>query len=79
MNGLTLSITKIGDLLLRGRISRDKDEKSIQDIKLSIPNYQRPYKWSARNAIQQLVDSIEADKNGGGRKRKGSNFKRKGR
>ena len=27
---------------------------------LSIPDYQRPYKWTARNAIQLLDDIIEA-------------------
>lgn len=55
---LTLSITTIGDLLLRRTISNDDDP--IKDINLSIPIYQRPYKWTARNAIQLLDDIIEA-------------------
>ena len=55
---LTLSITTIGDLLLRRTISNGDDP--IKDINLSIPIYQRPYKWTARNAIQLLDDIIEA-------------------
>jgi hypothetical protein len=62
MANLTLAITKIGDLLLRGRISQTntKDGHSIENVILSIPEYQRPYKWTARNAIQLLDDIIEA-------------------
>ena len=62
MAHLTLAITKIGDLLLRGRISQTntKDGHSIENVILSIPEYQRPYKWTARNAIQLLDDIIEA-------------------
>lgn len=55
---LTLSITTIGDLLLRQTISNGGD--SINGVNLSIPIYQRPYKWTARNAIQLLDDIIEA-------------------
>ena len=36
------------------------DSKPIDNIRLTIPNYQRPYKWSARNAIQLLDDIMEA-------------------
>ena len=60
MNNLTLSITTIGDLLLDNRITRNKDGKSIDNVRLTIPEYQRPYKWTARNAIQLLDDIIEA-------------------
>lgn len=60
MNNLTLAITTIGDLLLNNRISRNKDGKPIDNINLKIPEYQRPYKWTARNAIQLLDDIIEA-------------------
>lgn len=60
MGKLTLSITTIGDLLLQNKITREKDGTSIEDIKLAIPEYQRPYKWTARNAIQLLDDIIEA-------------------
>lgn len=55
---LTLSITTIGDLLLRQTISNGG--KHINGVNLSIPIYQRPYKWTARNAIQLLDDIIEA-------------------
>ncbi|MBP3269153.1 MAG: DUF262 domain-containing protein, partial [Bacteroidales bacterium] len=60
MENLTLAVTNIGDLLLRSRITRKKDGKSIDDVKLTIPDYQRPYKWTSRNAIQLLDDIIEA-------------------
>lgn len=63
MSNLTLSITTIGDLLLKNRITKDKSGKSIDNIKLSVPDYQRPYKWTARNAIQLLDDIIEARNN----------------
>ena len=59
---LTLAITTIGDLLLGNKITRKENGKSIEDICLSIPEYQRPYKWSARNAIQLLDDIIDAQK-----------------
>ena len=63
MNNLTLAITTIGDLLLEGRITRKKNGKPIENVWLSIPEYQRPYKWTARNAIQLLDDIIEARNN----------------
>jgi len=53
---LTLAITKIGDLLL----TKSKDGKAIENVNLTIPPYQRPYKWTAKNAIQLLEDIIEA-------------------
>lgn len=59
---LKLAITKIGDLLLRNNITQDKDGKSISDINLVIPNYQRPYKWTAKNIIQLLDDILDAKK-----------------
>ena len=57
---LKLAITKIGDLLLRNKITQDKDGNIITDINLVIPNYQRPYKWTAKNAIQLLDDIVDA-------------------
>ncbi len=57
-NGLILGLTSIGDLLLNNRISRTQDGSSRENIKLTIPEYQRPYKWSAKNA-NQLLDDIE--------------------
>lgn len=57
---LQLGIANIGDLLLRGMISRVNGDKPLENIKLVIPNYQRPYKWTAKNAIQLLDDIIEA-------------------
>ena len=58
MNNLTLSITTIGDLLLRQTITNG--EELITDVSLRVPIYQRPYKWTARNAIQLLDDIIDA-------------------
>lgn len=57
---LQLGIAKIGDLLLKGKITRVNDDKSLEGIHIKIPNYQRPYKWTAKNAIQLLDDIIEA-------------------
>jgi len=57
---LKLAITKIGDLLLHDKITQDKNGNSIIDIKLKIPDYQRPYKWTAKNAIQLLDDIVDA-------------------
>lgn len=54
---LVLAITKIGDLLLNQEITWDSDGKNISGISLTIPEYQRPYKWTAKNA-NQLVDDI---------------------
>ena len=58
MENLTLSITTIGDLLLRQTITNG--EEAIKDVNLCVPIYQRPYKWTARNAIQLLDDIIDA-------------------
>ena len=60
MDNLTLSITTIGDLLINNRITRKADGKPIPNVRLTIPDYQRPYKWTARNAIQLLDDILEA-------------------
>ena len=57
-NGLTLGITRIGDLLLGDRITEVKPDVSLENIRLRIPEYQRPYKWTAKNA-NQLLDDIE--------------------
>lgn len=57
---LKLAITKIGDLLLDNKISQDEEGKPINDINLVIPPYQRPYKWTAKNAVQLFDDIIEA-------------------
>jgi hypothetical protein len=57
---LKLAITKLGDLLLDDKITQDNDGNSINDIELMIPNYQRPYKWTAKNSIQLLDDIIDA-------------------
>ena len=57
---LTLAITSIGDLLLHDRISLSQEGNPIEGVRVSIPEYQRPYKWTARNAIRLLDDIIEA-------------------
>lgn len=62
-NKLTLAITTVGDLLLHSKITRQEDGKSIENVQLSVPDYQRPYKWDAKNAIQLLDDIIEAKSN----------------
>ena len=60
MNGLTLAKTTIGDLLLKNKITMDAHGDAIEGITLAIPDYQRPYKWTAKNAIQLLDDIIDA-------------------
>ena len=57
---LRLAITKVGDLLASGKITTDKDGNEIRGVNLSVPIYQRPYKWSAANATQLLDDILEA-------------------
>jgi uncharacterized protein with ParB-like and HNH nuclease domain len=59
-NSLRLAITKIGDLLLNNKITQDSDGIAIDKINLVIPNYQRPYKWTAKNVIQLLEDIVNA-------------------
>lgn len=59
-NGLKLGITKIGDLLLKNRITIIENGTSLENIKLKIPEYQRPYKWTVKNANQLLDDIDEA-------------------
>ena len=58
--GLKLGISTIGDLLLENRISKDESNDSIFNVHLKIPEYQRPYKWTAKNTNQLLDDIIEA-------------------
>lgn len=56
---LTLGIVKIGDLLINNLITEISDGVSpLENIELKIPEYQRPYKWTAKNA-NQLLDDIE--------------------
>ena len=57
---LQLAITTIGDLLLENRISRNDENKVIPDVRLRIPDYQRPYKWTVKNVLQLTDDIIEA-------------------
>jgi len=57
---LQLAITKIGDLLLDSTISQNAEGKPMSPINLTIPPYQRPYKWTTKNAVQLLDDIIEA-------------------
>lgn len=53
-NRLTLGITTLGDLLLKNRITKTDNGNALDGIKLTIPEYQRPYKWTAKNANQLL-------------------------
>ena len=59
---LTLAITKIGDLLIENKITADKEGNPIEKINLVIPEYQRPYKWTGKNANQLLDDILHAKK-----------------
>lgn len=57
---LTLGLSSIGDLLINNMISKTDTKDPIDNIRLRIPNYQRPYKWTVKNANQLLDDIIEA-------------------
>ena len=59
-NRLILGIAKIGDLLLNNHITQAEGDRDISDIQLQIPEYQRPYKWTAKNANQLLDDILYA-------------------
>lgn len=58
---LTLGLTKIGDLLFNKKITiSTKDNKPIVNVKLKVPEYQRPYKWAAKNANLLFDDIVDA-------------------
>lgn len=57
---LTLGTAKIGDLLIKNTITETEKGTPIEHITLKIPEYQRPYKWTAKNANQLLDDIGEA-------------------
>ena len=59
-NRLTLGVTTIGDLLLRRKVSETDSGKPLDGISLCIPVYQRPYKWTTKNAYQLLDDIQDA-------------------
>lgn len=59
-NRLSLGIAKIGDLLIEKKITTIAGEGARAHVLLKIPIYQRPYKWTAKHAIQLLDDIIEA-------------------
>lgn len=59
-NNLKLAITKVGDLLLKNSITENENGNCIPNVNLKVPDYQRPYKWTAKNAIQLLDDIITA-------------------
>lgn len=60
MSDLKLGITKVGDLLLQNKISNLGNGISLENIRLKIPEYQRPYKWTAKNVNQLLDDILQA-------------------
>lgn len=47
---LTLGISTISDLLINNKITRDENNKTL-DIELTVLDYQRPYKCTAKNVI----------------------------
>jgi len=61
---LILGISTVGDLLITDKITKANKNgekiESINNINLKIPDYQRPYKWTAKNANQLLDDIIQA-------------------
>ena len=59
-NNLRLGIVRIEDLFFYSKLSAVNDNGSLDNIKLNIPDYQRPYKWTVTNAIRLLDDIEEA-------------------
>ncbi len=62
-NQLILGIARIGDLLLHDKVTETDTGNPLENISLKIPEYQRPYKWTAKNA-NVLLDDIERAKLG---------------
>lgn len=60
MSKLTLALAKIGDLLVDRKITKTQTGDPIDEVDLLIPEYQRPYKWTAKHANQLLDDILEA-------------------
>ena len=56
---LTLAIATIEDLLLKDKLT-ESESGSIEGMRLSIPEYQRPYKWTEKNTLQLLDDIVDA-------------------
>ena len=59
MNNLVLAITTIEDLLLEHKLTECPVE-GYDDVHLSVPEYQRPYKWTEKNALQLFDDIVDA-------------------
>lgn len=58
---LTLAITTLGDVLMNSRLTRNVSSgQAIDGVLLHIPEYQRPYKWTVKNANLLLSDILEA-------------------
>ena len=58
---LTLARTTLGDVLIKGRLTQDiSSNQAIDGVLLHIPEYQRPYKWTVKNANLLLSDIMEA-------------------
>ena len=60
MSKLSLGIARVGDLLLENKITRMGNGVPLERIKLEIPQYQRPYKWTTKNADCLLQDILQA-------------------
>ncbi len=60
---MDLAITNVGDLLFENKITNDKNAHPINNVILRIPEYQRPYKWTAKNVNQLLDDIMYAQNN----------------
>lgn len=58
---LTLAVTTLGDVLVNSRLTRNVSSgQAIDGVLLHIPEYQRPYKWTVKNANLLLSDILEA-------------------
>ena len=53
---LVLGITNVGDLLIKGEIGQSSVGGPVKLNNLTIPEYQRPYKWTDENALRLFGD-----------------------
>ena len=58
---LTLAFTNVRDLLIEHKLTESGESSIDEPIRLSIPNYQRPYKWSEKNVLQLFEDIVQAN------------------
>ncbi|MBQ9001278.1 MAG: DUF262 domain-containing protein [Eggerthellaceae bacterium] len=57
---ITLGIASVGDLMIENKVTQSSVGDSLTVNSLSIPEYQRPYKWTDENALRLFDDIVGA-------------------